>query len=181
MSLRVSPLTAIAIAGLLVLDGMALYGAHRGWENFDAGQRNGAARPGEGPWLAPSLAGGPGYRTKPLAAFAQTSARPIFTRTRRPFVAPVAAQPAAPAAEPSTPAALAAEPVVTLSAVTIHGQARRALLASKEHPGGRWMSEGDAVEGWAVTAIDADRLTLATGARSLTVRLYREFGAGADR
>ena len=176
---RLSPLMAMGLALLLVLDGVALVGAKLGWETLVSGQGTAAPPlPGDGAWLPPAPGEGPGYRAMPLAAFAQTTARPIFSRTRRPFVAPAPVQAPAPAGAPAAALVPLAEPAVTLSAVIIHGPARRALLITREHPGGRWVNEGDMVEGWAVSAIEADRLTLAAGARTLSVRLYLELGAG---
>lgn len=175
----VSPLMGSVLVGLLSLNGFAVLAMMRGWDRLGASGSTIAreSRSGDGAWYPPSIGGGQGYRAKPLAAFAQTLARPIFSRSRRPYVAPVASPSAVAAVEPVMAAAPVAEPVVTLAAVAINGQTSRALLVSKSHPAGRWMSPGDQVEDWTISTIAADRLTLAIGGRTMTVRLYAETGA----
>ena len=177
----VSPGMGIVLLALVGLNGLAALAMVRGLDTFGAGGSTAAreARSGESAWHPPATGGAAGYRTKPLAAFAQTLARPIFARSRRPYVAPVAAVAAAPAAEPSLPVVPVAEPAVTLAAVSILGENRRALLVSKGHPAGRWMNLGDTFDDWKIATISPDRLTLSTSGRTMTVMLYPEPGTAS--
>ena len=94
----------------------------------------------------------------PFAAFAETSARPLFSPTRRP----------APGA-----AALGIDGRYRLLGLVIAGSARHALVAPVAGGPARELGEGDAVDGWTVTRIERDRVTLASPMGEATLALKR--------
>jgi len=164
--------------GLLALNGAAIAAYVTGWDRVVAalgtpGLASGPAR-GAG-WQPPVLDADGAVRVKPYEAYVQTVARPLFGRTRRPFVAPVAeAVQAAPMAV-IAPAAVA-EPEVGLSAIAIRGERRQALLVTRAEPQGRWFGEGETIEGWTITGMSADTLTLGLVGRAKIVKLYDQPG-----
>jgi hypothetical protein len=106
---------------------------------------------------------------RPLSEFGETVRRPLFTATRRPFVpadpAPRAAEPAA--AEPTRP-----PPNVRLVGVVIDAGKKRALLRTPEQPRGRWVEEGDTIDGWLLRSVRADAAIVALGRETHELRLY---------
>jgi general secretion pathway protein N len=84
----------------------------------------------------------------PLSQFAATIERPLFSPGRRP----------APAAEPSGPVTASIEARYRLVGVVITGAARRAMIT--EGTRRIELGVGDRLEGWTVTHIEQNRLTL---------------------
>jgi hypothetical protein len=106
---------------------------------------------------------------KPLNGYRETLARPLFQRTRAPFVPP--ASPPQPA--PSVPAPPpAANPGIALGGVIINGVLRKAYLFSRGSPQGMWVGEGDSFMGWTVAAVDAGSAKLRQAERTIDVQLY---------
>ncbi len=95
----------------------------------------------------------------PLAAFSETTARPLFTPTRRP----------APTAQRPGPVAI--ESRYRLQGLVIAGTARRALVA--EFAGGRRfeVGEGDTIDGWTVARISPDAITFASPLGETTLKI----------
>jgi hypothetical protein len=113
---------------------------------------------------------------RPLSDFAEIVGRPLFAATRRPYVpaeAPAARAEPAPA-EPSRP-----PPNVRLIGIVIDAGKRRALLRTPEQPRGRWVEEGETIEGWQVRQVQADAAILAFGTGTHELRLYPARGASA--
>jgi len=106
---------------------------------------------------------------RPLSEFAEIVSRPLFTATRRPHVpaepTPVRAEPAA--AEPRRP-----PPNVRLIGVVIDAGKKRALLRTPEQPRGRWVEEGETIDGWQVRSVQADAAILGVGPGTHELRLY---------
>jgi hypothetical protein len=111
-----------------------------------------------------------------LSDFAEIVARPLFTATRRPYVptepTPARAEPAA--AEPNRP-----PPNVRLIGVVIDAGKKRALLRTPEQPRGRWVEEGETIEGWQVRSVQADAAILAFGRGTHELRLYPARGTSS--
>jgi hypothetical protein len=100
----------------------------------------------------------------PIAELAETTARPLFSPTRRPLPGTAATE-----AAPGTAAALFNR--YRLQGVVIDGSRRRVLLAPT--PAGKMLSiaEGESVDGWTIERIAPERLTLRSGNRVETVEL----------
>jgi general secretion pathway protein N len=104
-----------------------------------------------------------------LSDFGEIVGRPLFTATRRPYVpadpVPVRAEPAA--AEPRRP-----PPNVRLIGIVIDAGKKRALLRTPGQPRGRWVEEGETIDGWQVRRVLTDAAILALGPGTHELRLY---------
>jgi hypothetical protein len=100
----------------------------------------------------------------PLSPLGDTTARPLFSPTRRPV--PGTAGPESP---PGSAAALFNR--YRLQGVVIDGNRRRVLL--NPAPNGKPISvgEGESVDGWTIDRIAPERLILRSGDRVETVEL----------
>lgn len=142
-------MAAIGLATLLVLD----------WAGGDAAT---AAMPASAAAVAAQVGS-----LGPLAAYADVVERPLFAPSRRP--------PAAPVAAPVPPVPVAASrppPAIELVGVAMSGDRHYALVRT---PGGRStrVAEGESVEGWQVTHIEADRIRLNRGGDAVDISLVR--------
>jgi hypothetical protein len=92
--------------------------------------------------------------------------RPLFSASRRPFV---------PEAEEQLPepeaASEAAGPDVELVGVLLSGTRRAALLAPASGGQAQWLDEGQAVGGWVIEGVQADRAMLRQGERATVLEL----------
>lgn len=96
-------------------------------------------------------------------------ARPVFFKSRQPYVAP---PPAAPKVATPLTAPVVVDPGFTLTGIAIDGAAKRAYLVNKADARGAWVSEGDAISGWSVDVVDATSVVLRQGGRSIHLQLY---------
>ncbi len=106
-------------------------------------------------------------------AFPQTLARPIFFAERR-FPAVQAKAALASRAQALTPVApkVGAEKIKLRGVMLTHGK-KRALLESPSGAIG-WVGLDETIDGWTVSALDANAVTLTQGALSATIALYPE-------
>jgi hypothetical protein len=134
-------------------------------------------------WSPPSLPGGSAKALSSVSVTAEIALqRPIFSPTRRPFVAavqeivpePVPEQPVSelpvaeqPVAEPLSPA-----PQFSLKGIWISPARSTAFLVTPELPAGQWLAVGDDFAGWKLKAIENNAVTLTFGEQSATVQLY---------
>ncbi|MFD1983668.1 hypothetical protein ACFSOZ_13435 [Mesorhizobium newzealandense] len=108
--------------------------------------------------------------------FSETFQRPLFTPTRRKFVAPPAGPPpvevvAAAVEQPSAPeAAPAAAP--SLLGISIHGGAAKALLRVAGSEAAIWYGSGETIDGWKVSSIDKDHAVLERDGKVAHIPLY---------
>jgi hypothetical protein len=126
---------------------------------------------------SPSLVqlGDPVDKQNKEKSFTQTFERPIFSQTRRPFVAAVAqAPPPDPEAPPEVapPSANYDAKQFSLRGVLISGNARRALIASPESPDGIWVAIGSEIMGWKVANVERDGVKLMAKGQSAQIKLY---------
>jgi hypothetical protein len=98
--------------------------------------------------------------------------RPLFSRSRRPFVAPPP-DVTEPAPQIAEPVQVAAEPQFTLQGVYIQGSVRRALILLAQSQA-QWQSVGDDVLGWNITEIGPNEITLEARGQSRRLKLYVE-------
>ena len=105
------------------------------------------------------------FRPPPQRQFNEISARPLFSRSRRPF--------ASPPGEATEQAAAVAEPAAELEliGVLLTDRERAALLQSVDQPGAQWVREEQTVAGWLVEEITSDRIRLRDGDRVEVVEL----------
>jgi hypothetical protein len=112
-----------------------------------------------------------------------TQTRPLFSPTRRKWVAPSPPAPAAPEpaappvpeAPPAMPEPAAAEtppPSVTLIGIEKTPSGAKALLLKTGTADALWFKSGEKLEGWAVQAIEAGSVEMALGARTIKLELY---------
>jgi hypothetical protein len=114
---------------------------------------------------------------KLLLIHAQT--RPLFSPTRRPWVAPPAAAALVP--EPVQPEPVAVEPVVavevqppqvTLLGIEITPTGSKALTLRAGEADASWLRAGELLDGWTVQKIERTSIELENGSRSITLELY---------
>lgn len=96
-----------------------------------------------------------------VESLAETLERPLFWATRRPKPAEVVSAPANP-------------PGIDLRLVGVmQGDTGklRALIVSPQQPNGRWLEEGGEVEGWRLTRIGSNAISLESGGRRHELRM----------
>ena len=111
-----------------------------------------------------------------MSDFAEIVGRPLFTATRRPFVP---SEPAQARSEPAPAEPRRPPPNVRLIGVVIDAGKKRALLRTPEQPRGRWVEEGETIDGWLLRSVQADAAILAFGLGTHELRLYPAQGASA--
>ncbi len=121
-------------------------------------------------WRPPTLTQYQALASKPESADVQTLTRPIFSKTRKPFLAKDKTQMSAGlAVAPVTPPA-----GLTLSAVATFHKNRRAFLISAATPKGRWCAVGEDIDGWSVAQVQNLEVILRNGERTVRLTLYPE-------
>jgi len=109
---------------------------------------------------------------RPIADYQQTLARPLFYKTREPFVAPPLPPPPVQAPKP-VPQVLV-DPGISVGGIMISGPAREAYLVRKPDPHGAWVREGEDFMGWKVQSISAGSAKLQQSDRTIELQLYAE-------
>jgi len=97
-----------------------------------------------------------------LSDFEEIVRRPVFTASRRPFVPTEKAQAVA------GPASLD----IRLAGVAIDINAKRALLRTAQQPQGRWVEQGESIDGWLLKTVREDAVIVASGQQAHELRLY---------
>jgi hypothetical protein len=120
-----------------------------------------------------------GSTPKPPSAYQATLNRPVFFKTRQPYVPPPPPPPPAPTPPPPPPQIVEVAPPVppdpelTLAGVIITAGVKRAYLVPKENPGwGSWIGEGEEIQGWRVNAISDSSVALQNAGRTVQLLLY---------
>jgi general secretion pathway protein N len=109
------------------------------------------------------------FALRPLQAYAEVTARPVFSSKRRPPPPQAAVQQAA-----ASDGLVLAGIVATASertALVLHGQPLKMVR----------LKEGETVDGWTVRSILADRIIIETAASSHELRLREKSRQGAPR
>ncbi|ATQ66526.1 MULTISPECIES: hypothetical protein [Methylosinus] len=156
-----SPLSALRLALLAAVDFAALA--------FAIGAVVGSAETAVEPksqWRPPQLLAPPEERAGLSGDERATMSRPIFWRSRR--------APPPRNARKGDAAAQAATSVsgVTLGGVVKVGERSRAFLIGPGGSDGRWLEQGESIEGWTIEEIDRFEVTITDGAQSSRLRLY---------
>jgi hypothetical protein len=168
MKLRIAPWRAIVLAGLMGLNcGLAAIAASILVSSDEPA-------PARVDWTPPvATAGTTPADTKPIERYLQTLARPIFFRTRVPFVPPPPAPPAPPPTiRPPSPAV--ADPGLLLGGIVVMQGIRKAYVFRRTDPSGTWVASGEDFMGWKIEAIDAAGIVLGNGDRKIDLKLYPE-------
>jgi hypothetical protein len=152
MTLRVSPL---ALAGLLGLASVnaGLLAVVLDDTRPEATVKEPVAATDQAP--IPPSSGPRLLKPKPITAYGETLARPVFFKSRAPYVPPPPA-PLPPPPEPvSTPPPAPVDPGLVLGGIVIMEEGRKAFIFNKADSRGAWFSEGDSIRGWKVETIDS--------------------------
>lgn len=100
----------------------------------------------------------------PLAQLTATRERPLFLPTRRPARIEKPIVTAAPAPAPP--------PNMSLVGTILDGNRAQALVRMPPKPVAIRLHIGDVITGWRITQIEAQRMVIALGDRSITLRLF---------
>ena len=105
---------------------------------------------------------------KPIEGYGRILARPVFFKSREPFV-PV---PPTPPVVPAPPPPVIVDPGLVVGGVMIKNGLSKAYLFSNAGSGGAWASEGEMFQGWKVTSVARTGVTLEQSGRSIDLQLY---------
>jgi hypothetical protein len=169
MNARIAPLAAAGLASLAGVN-LWLLSIILGGTTGEEAQR--VAAPA---WEAKlSGAGRDGAAPKPISAYGQTLAQPVFFKSREPFVAPPPrpVAPPTPAGIPKPTAPVVVDPGLTVAGIIIGAGVRKAYIHGKSDPHGSWVSEGESLTGWKVQAIDAGGIKLQQHDHMIELQLY---------
>ena len=107
---------------------------------------------------------------KPIDAYREILARPIFFKSREPFVP---APPPPPPVVAAMPPPVVADPGLVLGGVLIKNGVKKAYVFSRANAGaGAWISEGQDFMGWSITSVSGAGAKLEQQGRSIDLRLY---------
>jgi hypothetical protein len=106
---------------------------------------------------------------KPIDAYQEILARPVFFKSRTPFI---------PAPSPLPPSVVASPPPVVvdpglvLGGVMIKSGVKKAYVLSRANAGGAWANEGEEFMGWRIRSINGAGAKLEQSGRSIELKLY---------
>lgn len=164
MKLRLSPLALLSFVAMGCVDVWLLTVALGTFANDDE------VPTGKFEWSSRLSTSGSGMPdVKPINAYNEILLRPVFFKTRAPFVPPPPPPPPPQAAIPRPPPP---DPGLVLGGVTIARGIRKAYLMSRAGPGGTWVSEGESFMGWKVESVSATGTTLQQQDRTIELELY---------
>jgi hypothetical protein len=119
--------------------------------------------------LSLSTSAGNVANRRPIDAYKQILARPVFFKSREPFVPPPAPPP--PVLVVATPP-MVVDPGLVLGGVMIKNDVRKAYVFSRANASGAWTSEGDGFMGWQIRSINGAGAKLEQKGRSIDLQLY---------
>lgn len=106
---------------------------------------------------------------KPIEAYRQILARPVFFKSREPFV-PAPAPP--PPSLVASPPPMVVDPGLVLGGVMIKKDVRKAYVFSRAGATGTWTAEGDEFMGWQIRSINRTGAKLEQKGRVIDLQLY---------
>ncbi len=161
---RLSPLMAGALIALGVFDlaGLAVLG--RGILSVGFAEKEIRTD-----WRPPTLTQYEALATKPADADVQTLTRPIFSKTRRPYLSKDKKQ-----ASPAAPIPAAPPTNLKLLGLAKYKDVQSAFIVSGSTPGGKWCAVGDEIDGWKVTRMQNSEVILQSDDRTVQISLYPE-------
>jgi len=161
----------IGAAGLLLLLGVDL------WLLKIVGIEALSETPGiaeKAEWNA-NLAAAPGAAAKPkvIDAYREIVTRPVFFKSREPYIAPPPPPPVVASAPPPPPPPVV-DPGLALGGIMIKKELKTAYVFSRAGANGAWTKEGEAFMGWKVVSISKGGAKLEQAGRSIDLLLYPE-------
>jgi hypothetical protein len=108
---------------------------------------------------------------KPIDAYREIVAHPVFFKTREPYVAP---PPPPPPVVTPPPPPMVVDPGLALGGIMIKKELKTAYLFSRAGANGAWTKEGEAFMGWKVVSISKAGAKLQQAGRSIDLLLYPE-------
>ena len=107
---------------------------------------------------------------KPIDAYREVLARPIFFKSREPFVP---APPPPPPAVAAVPPPVVVDPGLVLGGIMIKNGVRKAYMFSRANAAGAaWIDEGQDFMGWSIRSISGTGVKVEQQGRSIDLRLY---------
>jgi len=164
MTWRVSPIRAIVLVLAVCVNAWLLLDVAG---EFVSGDRSVADRAVWTPQLSSSSEKVPA--AKPLDAYREILAHPIFFKSREPFVP---APPPPPPVVMAMPSPVGVDPELVLGGIMIKDGLRKAYVSRRASASGAWASEGDELSGWQIRSIDAAGARLEQNGRSIELQLY---------
>jgi hypothetical protein len=166
MKPRIAPLAGAGLLALASLNGWIVASALGMLHDEPAADQKVEWRP------QLSTSGDVGVVQKPIEDYPLTVARPVFYKTREPFVPPPPPPPPSPpkVAQPALPAPV--DPGLTLGGVMTTGHLRKAYLLTKANPAGSWVAEGDNFMRWTVRSVDNSSVKVQQQDRTIGLQLY---------
>ena len=164
--MSVKPQTAIG-PGLAVVVNLFLLTVI--WKDLQGGA---VAPASKAEWNA-GLSGSIGevFGRKPIDEYKQILARPVFFKSREPFVP---APPPGPTVSSAAQAPSVVDPHLVLGGVMIQNDVRKAYLFSRANTSGAWIGEGEEFLGWQIRSIDGSGASLEQKGRHIDLKLYPE-------
>jgi hypothetical protein len=161
-------ITPVSAAGLLLMIGIDLWlGIVIAVELLSE-----TATAGKVEWNANLAASADGVaKPKPIDAYREIVAHPVFSKSRAPFVAPPPPAPVA-VAPPPPPAPI--DPGLTIGGVMIKGGFKTVYVLGRGANNGIWVREGEIYMGWKVVVVNKAGAKLEQGGRSIDLLLYPE-------
>jgi hypothetical protein len=104
-----------------------------------------------------------------IESYRATLTRPIFFKTREPFVAPPAPPPPAPSVAAPPPVV---DPGFVLAGVLMSSGVKKAYLFTRSNASGTWAAEGGDLMGWRVQSVSKDGAKLEQQGRVIDLKLY---------
>lgn len=118
------------------------------------------------------------FDMKPLAAFSETAARPLFNPSRRPETAPEAVAPL-PATEASDHDKPVPDQARIVGIISSGAGGPRVLIRADEGQPATWLGVGEQLGEWKLSDVSKDAATFAAGSQRFTMRLYPDNSKGA--
>jgi len=166
MNLRIAPLAA---AGLALLLGANVWLIAIIFAGATSEEPLPVAAPA---WEAKFSGVGRGAAAKPIGAYREMLAQPVFFKSREPYVPPRPTPPSPVPAVVAKPPPPVVDPGLAVSGVIIAEGVRKAYVHGKSDPHGNWVSEGESLTGWKVQAIDAGGVKLQQQDHTIELQLY---------
>jgi hypothetical protein len=168
MTVRVSPLALAGLLGLACLNAGLLAVALK-----DPAAEASATAPIATPDQPPIPAPEPKLpKRKPVMAYSETLAKPVFFKSRAPYVPPPPAPPPPPPKPVAAPPPVPIDPGLVLGGVVIMEEVKKAYIFNRSDSRGAWLSEGETILGWKVESIDALTARLQQRGRTIELQLY---------
>jgi len=132
-------------------------------------------------WTPKLAMASPARDGRSIGEYNEILTRPVFFKSRAPYV-PAPEPPAPPpAATPVVAPPVNADPELTLSGIVVTNGVRRAYLVNKADSQGSWVGEGESLAGWKVLSVQVAGIKLQQNNRIVDLDLYPEPSAQTKR